>query len=148
MGKGVFYKARNKDELQSMICMLCAAYYAKGDRVLVQFSDAELYTQLDNLLWTYEDCSFLPHGKADKVFASELPILLTMGGENVNNAEILVVVAGADLAQMKEKNVENFYKEIVVAFDNSDPKQVEIARAQWAQLKQKNYQMYFHKENK
>ena len=56
--------------------------------------------QLDALLWTYEEASFLPHGTARDGNAARQPIWLTDRDENPNRATMLVLVDGAEAGDL------------------------------------------------
>ena len=47
------------------------------------------------MLWTYRDDAFLPHGTAAGGHAALQPVYLTLGDENPNGANVLMLVDGA-----------------------------------------------------
>src|SRR4030095_10761086 len=98
----------------------------RGWRVVVQASSDERVEALDAHLWTYRDDSFLPHGTPKEAEAAEQPILITSGGDNVNGAQVRLLVDGAALpADMAA------YQRLVLLFDGDDPDAVAAARECW-----------------
>lgn len=68
---------------------------AAGHRVVLRLASAEQMEEWNRLLWTYDPNGFLPHGAAADGNAAHQPIYLTIGEENPNNADVLVVTDAA-----------------------------------------------------
>jgi DNA polymerase-3 subunit chi len=94
----------------------------EGHRAVVLAGSSERVDHLNQLLWTYEDASFLPHGSARDGNADRQPIFLTAGEGNPNNATMLVLVDGAP-----GSGIEN-YQRVCDMFDGNDEAAVEDAR--------------------
>src|SRR6185437_11026225 len=73
---------------------------AGGYRVVVLAGSAERVEQLDAVLWTYDDASFLPHGSRRDGQAERQPIWLSERDENPNGADLLVLTEGMTSAQL------------------------------------------------
>jgi len=98
----------------------------RGWRVLVKGRDASRLEFLDNALWTYRADSFLPHGTAGDS-AKDQPIYLTVGDDEPNNADILMLVDGAEYPF---ENMATFDR-VCVLFDGNDADAVAAAREGW-----------------
>jgi DNA polymerase III subunit chi len=105
---------------------------ARGWRAIVEAADEERLRALDDLLWTWSDESFLPHGLMSDGDPKLQPILLTCGSENSNAADIRFFVAGADL----RIDADQSYSRLVLMFDGGDEERLAAAREQWKQLKE------------
>ena len=68
----------------------------KGWRAIVRSTLAERIEHLDSWLWSYRDDAFLAHGLADEPEAQRQPILLTTGDDNLNRADALFLIDGAE----------------------------------------------------
>jgi DNA polymerase-3 subunit chi len=101
----------------------------RGWRVVVQAGDEARRDALDNVLWTYSEASFLPHGLDTEPHAAEQPVLLTTGEGTANGANVRFLVDGAPLPDLSG------FERVVVMFDGHDQDQLERARGQWKQLK-------------
>ena len=97
----------------------------KGWRTVIRASSPERVEFLDNLLWTYRDESFLPHGRAGEGSPKDQPIYLTSGDEIPNEADVLFVVDQADTEDFASVT------RTIVMFDGADEESVAFAREQW-----------------
>jgi DNA polymerase III subunit chi len=64
-------------ERKRMVCALAEHRWAQARGLLVQAASAQELAELDDLLWTYNDISFLMHATLGKPSAGSTPILLT-----------------------------------------------------------------------
>lgn len=113
---------------------------AKGWRAVVRAREGDRLQHLDSWLWTYRDDSFLPHAPDDEPGASRQPILLTSGFENVNAAQALFLVDGAEHGDVSG------YARCIVLFDGGDEAQLATARAQWSAVKKEGHDMAYWKQ--
>lgn len=96
-------------------------------RILIHCADAEQLKRLDELLWTYDERSFLPHGSDYKEMQ---PILLSTSQEERANApDVLVALDG-----LTRVNFVTFAR-VLYLFEESDPEALAAARRSWAALK-------------
>jgi DNA polymerase-3 subunit chi len=102
---------------------------ARGWRALVRAPSAERVDQLDGLLWTFRDDSFLPHGVNGEPFAERQPVLITQKGGNPNGAAALFVIDGVEPGELSG------FERCVLIFDGGEAAAVEAARATWTRLK-------------
>jgi DNA polymerase-3 subunit chi len=100
-----------------------------GYRVLLLAGSAERVEHLNQLLWTYDEASFLPHGSARDGNAERQPIFLAASDGNPNQATMLVLVDGAQGAALEA------YQRVCDMFDGNDEAAVEDARRRWRAAK-------------
>ena len=100
-----------------------------GHRVVVMAGTEERVAHLDQVLWTYDDASFLPHGAAGGGNAARQPVWLTTEEENPNGASMLVLVDGARATRLEG------YRRICDMFDGNDVAAVVAARERWRETK-------------
>ncbi len=103
---------------------------ARGWAALVRAQSHARLVWLDQKLWALDDASFMAHGVAGGQHDVLQPILLTLGGDNPNHAEILFAVDGAsvDLSEIKT------FTRVCIIFDGSDDRALAHARGQWTQI--------------
>ena len=106
---------------------LLAKCMERGWRVLAVSHDVRRRGALDASLWTYDDESFLPHGQAEAegLDPARQPILISETPTNANNANVALLMDGADLA------VDAAYERCMVMFDDADQPVRNKARGQY-----------------
>ncbi|HPG22150.1 MAG TPA: DNA polymerase III subunit chi [Amaricoccus sp.] len=103
---------------------------ARGWRVLLRCGTQDGLAALDRALWSYRDDSFLPHGPATTADPERQPVLLTLGAENANAAEVLMLVEGATATVAEMSG----FLRVCLLFDGGDAAAVEAARARWREV--------------
>ena len=73
---------------------------AQGHRIVVRAGSTERVEQLNALLWTYDEASFLAHGSGRDGNPAAQPIWLTEKDENPNGASMLVLVDGVEAGDL------------------------------------------------
>jgi DNA polymerase III subunit chi len=121
----LFYHLQHKP-LAAVLPNLVAKSIDCGWRAVVQAVTEERLAALDDLLWTYSEESFLPHGTDREPQPESQPVLLTISTTNPNAAEVRFLVEGADLPEQIAG-----YERVVVLFDGDDAEAVTRAREQW-----------------
>jgi DNA polymerase III subunit chi len=110
---------------------------AAGHRIVVIAGSSERVEHLNDLLWTYNDASFLPHGSARDGNAERQPIWLTASDENPNAATMLVLVDGASSSDL------GGYARCCDIFDGNDEAAVAAARRRWQDAKAAGHQLVY-----
>lgn len=105
--------------------MLLEKALGGGNRALVRVSDDALLSQLDTALWTLKPDSFLPHGQAGEGDGASEPILLTADPENLNKANFLFLMAGAEAGAL------DYYERVFILFNGDSEGELKAARDQW-----------------
>ena len=74
------------------VCRLVEKAYEQGLRVAVRTSAPAETVEIDELLWTFSDRSFVPHGvwPADPDFATATPVLISSGALPDSHRDVLV----------------------------------------------------------
>ncbi len=102
---------------------------AAGNRILLLEENDQRRDHLNQLLWTYDPGSFLPHGSTQDGDPQDHPILLSPGLENANNANLLLVADGRTV-----ENTDGFAR-ILDMFDGRNDEATASARVRWKQYK-------------
>lgn len=118
---------------------------ARGWRALVQARSPERVEALDTQLWTFADDGFLPHGTINDTYPEQQPVLVTTSGDNVNDADVLILVEGAHETPLSPARINNFERCIIV-FDGNDESAVEAARNQWRTTKEAGIDVAYWQE--
>lgn len=104
----------------------------RGWRAVVQAGSKERLEAVDNLLWTYSNASFLPHGMKRDGNSALQPVYLTQDDSNPNQSDVRFLIEGADLVDPEG------YTRLVYLFDGADPEALDRARDAWKTAKSSN----------
>jgi DNA polymerase-3 subunit chi len=133
-----FYHLR-ATPLERALPRLLAQASTRGYRIVVRAASPERIEQLNALLWTYDDASFLPHGSARDGNAASQPIWLTDRVENPNAATMLVLVDGVEA---EPGDLASFAR-CAELFDGNDAAAVEAARERWRRAKEAGHTLTY-----
>ena len=100
-----------------------------GKRALVVLGSEERVEWLNELLWTYEPGSWLPHGSKRDGDADMQPVWLDVADANLNAAEFLFLADGGRSDRVGD------FERCFDLFDGRDDDAVAVARQRWKALK-------------
>lgn len=96
----ISYRLSGNDRLKSM-CKLIDTIYKKGNNITVICPDEASMLQFDDLLWKYEQLSFVPHLCANEENAAATPVVLSTTEANINNSSVAILYdVSADLSSL------------------------------------------------
>ena len=114
--------------LERALPKLLEKILAGGFKVALVADDNRI-DALNQLLWTYDPGSFLPHGSMKDGNVGAQPVLLTTKIEAPNHANVLLVTNGAAVDDT------DAFDKVLDMFDGNDTQALEAARARWTQYK-------------
>jgi DNA polymerase-3 subunit chi len=117
----------------------------RGWRALVKCADDDRVEYMDGWLWSYRPDSFLPHGMADDENAARHPVLLSRSGENLNGAQALFLLDGAEPGPLP--GALEPYARCMVLFDGRDEAALTTARARWKEVKAAGCEVAYWKQS-
>jgi len=140
----LFYHLERR-ALEDVLPGLVEKSLARGWRAVIKTDSSERSDALDNLLWTYDDRSFLAHAQSGDGEAARQPVLITVEDENPNSAQILFCVGGASPADWRAAPLSSLAR-VVMLFDGRDAAMLDQARASWKQAKAAGHDVTYWKE--
>lgn len=139
MTEVLFYHLQ-RAPLEKVLPDLLERSIGRGWRCAVEASEERLRA-LDDLLWTFAEESFLPHGvEADD--GAMQPIVLLAHSGNPNGATVRFLVDGAPLPADT-----GAYERLVLLFDGNDEDAVATARDHWKVAKVKGLAATYWRQN-
>jgi DNA polymerase-3 subunit chi len=138
----LFYHLERR-ALQDVLPGLIEKTLERGWRALIRAESAERAEMIDNLLWTYDDQSFLPHAQTGDGDTARQPVLITVEGANANSANVLFLVGGAQA----DWNALDSFTRVVSMFDGRDAEMLSRAREDWKQAKSAGHDVTYWKES-
>lgn len=139
-GCDVWFYHLERSGLDQVLPELLEKTLAKGWRALVRTAQPERIDHLDSWLWAYKDDSFLPHGPEREPLADRQPILLSESGDNLNGAQALFLIDGAEPGDISP------YERCILLFDGRDESALSLARRRWKQFKADGASVSYWKE--
>lgn len=121
----IWFYHLERQSLDQVLPNLLERTLERGWRAVVQAGSEQALEQIDNLLWTYRDDSFLPHGLIREGRPEAQPVFLTVSDENPNGSNVRFLVEGADLVEAEG------YDRLVYLFDGADEAALNKARGAW-----------------
>ncbi len=113
---------------------------AHGYPIVVRCGSTERVAQLDAILWSYEEASFLPHGSPRDGNAANQPIWLTDRDENPNRATMLVLVDGVEADDLSP------FARCADMFDGNDDTAVAAARERWRRAREAGHMLAYWRQ--
>jgi DNA polymerase III subunit chi len=138
----LFYHLERR-ALEDVLPGLVAKSLERGWRAVIKTESSERSDALDNLLWTYDDSSFLAHAQSGDGEPRRQPVLITVEDENPNGAQILFCVGGAEPSDWASLSA---LARVVMLFDGRDQTLVDRARAAWKKAKDSGHDVTYWKE--
>ena len=142
MTETLFYHLERR-ALEDVLPGLVEKSLGRGWRAVIKTESSERSDALDNLLWTYDDSSFLAHAQLGDGEPRRQPVLITVEDGNPNGAQILFCVGGAEPLDWASLST---LARVVMLFDGRDPSFVERARAAWKKAKDAGHDVTYWKE--
>lgn len=59
--RAYFYILNKQDDIDISVCKIIKKYYNKGHKILVKSDNEKFMDNINNLLWTFEQLTFIPH---------------------------------------------------------------------------------------
>ena len=130
-----------RSELERALPPLLEKCLQRGWRALVRGGSPERLEALDTMLWTWRDDSFLPHALEGEGDAARQPVLLTQSQANLNAAQALFLIDGAEPGDVSG------FERACLMFDGRDQAALEAARQRWKQAKEAGVAASYWREN-
>jgi DNA polymerase-3 subunit chi len=145
MTEVLFYHLERRS-LDDVLPELVVRSLAKPWRVLIKCESADRAASIDNLLWTYDEQSFLPHAQLGDGDAARQPVLITVEDTNANEPDVLFLVGGAVRPPWNGELVQSLVRAVVL-FDGRDPEALGAARQNWTEAKAAGHSVTYWKES-
>jgi DNA polymerase-3 subunit chi len=145
MTETLFYHLERR-ALEEVLPGLVEKSLERGWRAVIRTDSAERSDALDNLLWTYDDQSFLPHAQSGDGDPARQKVLITVEEENPNGAQILFCVGGAGVSDWSAAPLSDLTR-IVLLFDGRDGAALSGARDAWKAALASGHDVTYWKES-
>lgn len=131
MPREVRFYHLQRQPLEAALPRLMERVLDHGLKAVVRLADSETMARLDRALWVYDPASFLPHGTRESGRGKRQPVYLTTEDERPNEADVLVLVNGADPPADLAA-----FERCLYMFDGNDGDILARAREDWKRFKE------------
>lgn len=121
---------------QQFACALTSKAWSAGNSVYVHTVDASEAEQLDKLLWTFRDISFVPHARIDAAEAGSVPVLI--GWQDASAEADVMVNLGTEIPPAAAK-----FARIAEIVAGSDTERQQ-ARERYRQYREAGHELHNH----
>jgi DNA polymerase-3 subunit chi len=129
-----------KTPIEQALPKLLGKVLEAGQRAVVMAGSKERVAFFDQLLWTSEPDSWIPHGTARDGEADRQLIYLTAEDENPNNAQILLLTDGVVSHRMAE------FDRCLTLFDGNDETALQASRELWKEWKSLGFDLTYYQQ--
>lgn len=123
---------------QGDACAQVAAAVAGGDRVYLWVGSEAEARQFDDLLWTYQEDSFVPHDRWDGQGDLDTPVAVGWHPGNPNRADCLVLARDATPDEVRG------FTRVVDFVTTAVPTLLDAARARWLAFRAAGFEVEYH----
>ena len=127
--------------LEAALPQLVRKVLEREMRAIIKASTSDRVEALTELLWAFDQRSFLPHGSPKDGHADHQPVYLTTEDRNPNGAGVLFLVDGSATEQPETFQI------VAELFDGGDEGAVADARERWKQYKRAGYALTYWKQD-
>ena len=139
-----FYSFEINHNIKLCLCRFIKSLYKKDKNIII-IDDYEKLEELDRLLWSFEQNSFLPHKIYNKGDAIDTPIIL-LSIQNLDKLKLFndytSIINNYDNALVNLENNINIYE-----FVDTDESKKSISRNKFLEYKKKNFTLMHNKYN-
>ena len=129
-----------RSTLESALPRLLEKTLEAGKKAVVLAGSEDKVETLNDVLWSYEQGSWLPHGSINDGHPENQPIWLSTSSDASNGATFLFLTDGGDTDRIEG------FERCFILFDGNDPIAVDKARERWLLYKEKNLPVVYWQE--
>lgn len=126
-------------ERRRFACALAQKAWKAGNRVCLLANDKQQAVELDDLLWTFRDISFVPHALTDSHEAATVPVLIGWDDTSGSGSDGDVLI---NLADRIPSAAGKFDRIAEIVGGNADERQ--SARDRYRQYRNQGHELYNH----
>lgn len=138
----LFYILNKTEDLKISVCKIIKEYYKKKYKIFVSSRSNELVNELNNLLWTFEQISFIPHCTT-KNYDKNSPILLSGNDSFPEVVNLKEYDVWLNLDDEMEENYTDF--EIIIEIVSKNEEERILSRKRYLNYQKNNFEVKHEK---
>ncbi|SDF82855.1 DNA polymerase III, chi subunit [Limimonas halophila] len=127
--------------LEAALPQLVRKVLERDMRAVIMAGTNDRVEALTELLWAFDQASFLPHGSRKDGYPEHQPVYLTNEDTNPNGASVLFLVDGMATEQPETFQI------VAELFDGGDEDAVATARQRWKQYKRQGFTLTYWQQD-
>ncbi len=135
-----FYILSDHSPVERFVCQLAGKVIQSGSKLFINTEDSTHAAKLDDLLWTFQDISFIPHQLLDSQNSADTPILIGANNSEIPPSGFDVLLNLATELPMSHKHFQRIL-EIV----GGDTDRIQAARNRYRAYRDSGFELYDHK---
>lgn len=138
MNRVDFYILPENSNPNRFVCSLVSKAWQGGNRIYIHTINREDAVMLDDLLWTYNDISFVPHSFVEQTKEEQTSISIGWTGKLPDDQQVMVNLS---------ENIPDFARkfERIVEIVAGDEEQRGKARQRYRDYRDQGYELHDHK---
>jgi len=133
----LFYILNKAEDLKISVCKIIKEYYKKKYKIFVSTCNNDLVNELNNLLWTFEQISFIPHCTT-KNYDKDSPVLLSGRDNFPETINLKEYDVWLNLDYEVEENYTDF--EIILEIVSQNEEQRILSRKRYLNYQKNNFE--------
>ncbi len=138
----LFYILDKTEDLKISVCKIIKEYYKKKYKIFVSSRSNDLVNELNNLLWTFEQISFIPHCTT-KNYDKNSPILLSGKDSFPEKVNLKQYDVWLNLDDEMEENYTDF--EIIIEIVSQNEEERMLSRKRYLNYQNNNFEVKHEK---
>ena len=138
----LFYILNKAEDLKISVCKIIKEYYKKKYKIFVSSHSNDLIDELNNLLWTFEQISFIPHC-TNKNYDKNSPVLLSGKDSFPETVNLKEYDVWLNLDDEMEENYTDF--EIILEIVSQNEKERMLSRKRYLNYQKNNFEVKHEK---
>ena len=138
----LFYILNKAEDLKISVCKIIKEYYKKKYKIFVSSRSDDLVNELNNLLWTFEQISFIPHCTT-KNYDKNSPILLSGKNSFPKTINLKEYDVWLNLDDEMEENYTDF--EIILEIVSQNEEERILSRKKYLNYQKNNFEVKHEK---
>jgi DNA polymerase-3 subunit chi len=138
----LFYILNKAEDLKISVCKIIKEYYKKKYKIFVSSRSNDLVNELNNLLWTFEQISFIPHCTT-KNYDKNSPILLSGEDSFPETINLKKYDVWLNLNDGMEENYTDF--EIILEIVSQNEEDRVLSRKRYLNYQKNNFEVKHEK---
>lgn len=130
-----------KRPMEKVLPLLAEKIFNSGLRAVVLTPSKEKVDYIDNLLWTYNPDSWLPHACYKDDNQDMQPIWITDVLENPNHAKVLILIDNMTFADGYG------FERVLDIFNGDSEEDINNARVRWKQVKNVDNELHYWQQD-